>query len=103
MSNLTNKIRHKDINGVKESVCGGADLCRKDKKGNTPLHVAAEEDATEIANVLIDAGAPLNEKNADGKIPSEVKPGTKTTATIQHALLSGEVGKANGRSCRGKL
>ena len=99
MSSLTNKIRHKDLNGVKKSVCGGANLSRKDKNGNTPLHVAAEVDATEIAEVLIKAGAPLNEKNADGKIPTEVKTGTRTTAAIEHALLSRTVGQIKGRRC----
>lgn len=99
MSSLTNKIRHKDLNGVKESVCGGADLSRKDKKGNTPLHVAAEEDATEIANVLIEAGAPLNKMNAVGKSPAEVKPGTQTTAAIERALLSGSVWPGKSRLC----
>jgi len=99
MSSLTNKIRHKDIAGVKKSVCGGADISRKDKKGNTPLHVAAEEDALDIAKVLIDCGAPLEEKNAQGKRPSEVKPGTGTCSFIDKVSLS-EFISDSGDECR---
>jgi len=101
MSSLTNKIRHKDIAGVKESVLGGADISRKDKKGNTPLHVAAEDDALDIAKLLIECGAPLEEKNAQGKRPFEVKPGTRTSSFIMKAALETISDSAEGGLCIG--
>lgn len=38
-------------------------------QGNTPLHIAAANDNVEVAKLLVDKGAPLLVRNADGLTP----------------------------------
>ena len=87
MSSLTNKIRHRDFAGVKESVSGGADISRKGKNGNIPLHIAAEVGDWEIARLLIEFGAPHNEKNGNEKLPSDINPQSTAAIKIGEAFL----------------
>ena len=47
----------------------GADLNKKNKDGDTPLHKAARERNTVVICVLIEAGADLNIKNNNGHTP----------------------------------
>ncbi len=47
------------------------DLNVSNKKGNTPLHLATEYGDEEIINYLIDKGASLEIRNAEGKMPLE--------------------------------
>lgn len=55
-----------DAQRVKELVALGADLESLDKLGNTPLHLAIENLNVEVVRVLIEAGADVNKKTADG-------------------------------------
>jgi hypothetical protein len=51
-------------------------------RSGTALHIAAEEDAAEVALILIAAGAPLEARNASGKTPADVKPGSQWSRRI---------------------
>lgn len=51
-------IQAGDIAGVRDFIASGADINQVDKKsGWTPLEIAAEKDKVEIAKILIEAGA----------------------------------------------
>jgi ankyrin repeat protein len=47
-------------------------LGTKDNVGNTPLHVAALYGRGAIAQVLVDAGAPLDSENDSGETPLQI-------------------------------
>ncbi len=47
----------------------GADVNLKDRYGETPLHYAAENGSTRMAEFLIASGADVNAKNAKGETP----------------------------------
>ena len=50
-----------DINLVKKLIASGADVNQLDSKmGNSPLHIAAQTDHTDILNLLIEHGAFIN-------------------------------------------
>lgn len=71
MSNLTNKIRHHDVQGVLSSIAGGANLSKQDRIGNTPLHLAVMANDEKITCLLLQHGAPSDIKNAKGKTPQD--------------------------------
>ena len=68
----------------------GADVNQADARGNTPLHYAALSDygETEIASLLLAAGAKRETKNNEGLNPAEVARKFKYTNLV--ALISGE-------------
>ena len=66
---LFSACKRGDIEGVKRHLADGADVNAKDNSVDTPLHIAAFERHTEIAELLIAKGADVNAKDADGKTP----------------------------------
>ena len=56
------KFHGKRVSPTLPSVCGVA-------RGNTPLHLAAGEGATEVVKLLLAANAPLEVENKDGRRP----------------------------------
>ena len=67
-----------DIEGVKRHLADGADVNAKRKSNDiacyeyTPLHIAAHEDHTEIAELLIAKGAEVNAKDKYGYTPMHI-------------------------------
>jgi ankyrin repeat protein len=49
-----------DLEKVKEFLEQGTDINAKDEDGDTPLHIAVEQDYNDIAKLLIDRGADVN-------------------------------------------
>jgi len=59
-----------DLVSVKSLLKDKPDLVSsKDSKGNTPLHVAAENGNNEVAELLLTKGADVNARNNDGATP----------------------------------
>jgi ankyrin repeat protein len=58
-----------DIDAVKQSLAGGADVNAREKWGVTPLHWAANWGHKEIAEILIAAGADVNAKDHNDYTP----------------------------------
>ena len=85
ISNLTNRIRHGDIIGVKKAIQGGAPLNCQDKNGNTPLHIAVMENNTDIACLLIQSGATPRTPNRVGKTPADL-PTDAAKHVLKHVL-----------------
>ncbi len=54
---------------VKEHIAYKSDLNQKDAYGSTPLHIAATFGKTDVAILLIEAGADLSATSADGSTP----------------------------------
>jgi hypothetical protein len=61
-------IDHRRVR-IAELIAAGADVNRKDNRGSTPLHFAAQEQQVEIAGMLIEAGAEVNAKDKSGNTP----------------------------------
>jgi len=74
MSNLLNRIRHLDLEGVADAIRGGANLNKTNARGDTPLHVAMQEGSEEIAQLLLKAGASLTVKNSASETPRDQNP-----------------------------
>jgi ankyrin repeat protein len=62
------------LSGVQFLVANGANVNAVDKRGNTALHIAANNrpGSGAIADALLRAGASLTVKNADGKTPVDI-------------------------------
>jgi len=58
--------------------------------GSSPLHLAAARDATGIVELLIEAGAPVNQRDAfSGNTPLHIAAGSAGSATIGLLLKNG--------------
>ena len=66
-----------------------AKLDPKDKLGNTPLHMAADRNQTEEAQLLVDVGAPVDAENKNGMTPLMVAAARGNIEIVQALLAKG--------------
>lgn len=64
-------VENENLADVKKYIAQGKRVNGKEKSygGNSPLHVAVENGNLEIAEILLNAGAKVNSKNADKRTP----------------------------------
>lgn len=62
----------KTVKRIKEFISEGLDINAQNKKGNTPLHIAYQNNASEVVAELLCAGANLSLRNLEGKAPSDL-------------------------------
>jgi len=71
---LREAIKSGDVKGVKKLLSQGVDSNYCDKQGFTLLHLAALFNQTEIALILMDHGANVQNKNGQGETPLDCAP-----------------------------
>ncbi|CAA7395017.1 unnamed protein product [Spirodela intermedia] len=71
---LREAIKYSDVKAVKRLLDEGVDPNYRDKQGLSLLHLAALFNQTEIAFILMDHGASLESKNAQGETPLDCAP-----------------------------
>jgi len=71
---LREAIKNNDISAVKDLLMQGVDANYCDKQGMSLLHLATVFNHTEIAFILMDAGASVDAKNAQGETPLDCAP-----------------------------
>ncbi|XP_020574294.1 26S proteasome non-ATPase regulatory subunit 10 [Phalaenopsis equestris] len=71
---LRDAIKNSDPAGVRKLLSEGVDANYCDKQGMTPLHLAALFNHTEIAFILMNHGASVERKNAQGETPLDCAP-----------------------------
>ncbi|XP_054793945.1 vacuolar protein sorting-associated protein 27 isoform X2 [Prosopis cineraria] len=87
---LREAIKNGDVASVKKLLNQGVDSNYRDKQGLSLLHLAAVFNQTDIVFILMDAGASLEYKNAQGETPFDCAP-----ATLQYKMRKKmEEGKA---------
>ena len=90
-----------DIDAVKQSLAGGADVNAREKWGGTPLHWAANWGHKEIAEMLIAAGADVNAKDHNDYTPLDFANRLKHTELAdllrKHGGKTGAELKAEGK------
>ena len=67
----------------------GKDNCNvssEDNDGMTPLHIACQNGHTEIAGLLLDRGAEVDRKNAEGSTPLNLAVRARCKATVRLLL-----------------
>ncbi|XP_009369742.1 vacuolar protein sorting-associated protein 27 [Pyrus x bretschneideri] len=74
-------IKNSDVAAVKKLLSEGVDANYHDKQGLSLLHLAAVFNQTEIVFTLMDGGARLDYKNAQGETPLDCAP-----ATLQYKM-----------------
>ncbi|XP_027331607.1 uncharacterized protein LOC113846994 isoform X2 [Abrus precatorius] len=78
---LREAIKNGDIAAVKKLLSKGVDANYRDKQGLSLLHLAAVFNQTDIVFILMDSGASLEYKNAQGETPLDCAP-----ATLQYKM-----------------
>lgn len=78
---LREAIKNGDVAAVKKLLNEGVDANYRDKQGLSLLHLAAVFNQTDIAFILMDSGASLEYKNAQGETPLDCAP-----ATLQYKM-----------------
>ncbi|XP_058756934.1 uncharacterized protein LOC131630153 isoform X2 [Vicia villosa] len=73
---LREAIKNGDIAAVKKLLKEGVDANYRDKQGLSLLHLAAVFNQTDIVFILMDSGASLEYKNAQGETPLDCAPVT---------------------------
>jgi len=71
---LREAIKNSDASAVKKLLSEGVDANYCDKQGLTVLHLATLFNQTEIAFILMDHGANVELKNAQGETPFDCAP-----------------------------
>lgn len=71
---LREAIKNNDISAVKDLLRQGVDANYCDKQGMSLLHLATVFNHTEITFILMDAGASVDAKNAQGETPLDCAP-----------------------------
>ncbi|CAL0330248.1 unnamed protein product [Lupinus luteus] len=91
---LREAIKSGDVAAVKKLLNQGVDANYRDKQGLSLLHLAAVFNQTDIVFTLMDSGASLQYKNAQGETPLDCAP-----ATLQYKMRKKmEEGGAMGQS-----
>ncbi|KAF7837608.1 Vacuolar protein sorting-associated protein 27 [Senna tora] len=91
---LREAIKNGDVAAVKKLLNEGVDANYRDKQGLSLLHLAAVFNQTDIVFILMDSGASLQYKNAQGETPLDCAP-----ATLQYKMREKmEEGKAIDQS-----
>lgn len=83
-------IKDGDVSTVKDFLTKGIDPNHLDKQGMSLLHLAAVFNFTDIALLLIDAGAKVDVKNAQGETPVDC-----AQATLQYKMQQKIRARAN--------
>ncbi|CAN6841851.1 unnamed protein product [Brassica oleracea] len=78
---LREAIKNGDTAGVKKLLSEGVDANYHDKQGMSVLHLAVLFNQTDIALMLMEHGASLDYKNAQGETPLDCAP-----ATLQYKM-----------------
>ncbi|KAI4379602.1 hypothetical protein MLD38_005880 [Melastoma candidum] len=86
---LREAIKNDDSAAVKKLLQEGVDANYRDKQGMSLLHLAAVFNRTDIAFILIDNGASLEKRNAQGETPMDCAP-----ATLQYKMRE-KIGQGN--------
>lgn len=73
---LREAIKNSDTAAVKKLLSQGVDANYCDKQGLSVLHLAALFNQTDIAFILMESGASLEHKNAQGETPLDCAPAT---------------------------
>lgn len=96
-ADLFEAARNKDVSRLKQILAGGADVNTRDDKGQTPLHVATEEDASDVVAALLAAGALpiLTDWRGVGPLAIAVSKKNEQVAS----LLRGALGPESADSC----
>ncbi|XP_010527053.1 PREDICTED: vacuolar protein sorting-associated protein 27 [Tarenaya hassleriana] len=90
---LREAIKNGDAAGVGKLLKEGVDANYRDKQGMSVLHLAAMFNCTDITFILMEHGASLEHKNAQGETPIDCAP-----ATLQYKMRQKmeEIGKSFG-------
>ncbi|MED6193500.1 hypothetical protein PIB30_020115 [Stylosanthes scabra] len=78
---LREAIKNGDVAAVKKLLNEGVDANYRDKQGLSLLHLAAVFNQTDIVFILMESGASLEYKNAQGETPLDCAP-----ATLQYKM-----------------
>ncbi|XP_021894389.1 vacuolar protein sorting-associated protein 27 isoform X2 [Carica papaya] len=78
---LREAIKNGDVAAVRKLLGEGVDANYHDKQGLSLLHLAAVFNRTEITFILMEYGASMDYKNAQGETPLDCAP-----ATLQHKM-----------------
>ncbi|KAL3586718.1 hypothetical protein D5086_013585 [Populus alba] len=92
---LREAIKNGDTVAVKKLLSEGVDANYHDKQGMSLLHLAALFNRTDIAFILMDSGASMNYKNAQGETPLDCAPATLQYKMKQKMEESGQQGPHN--------
>jgi hypothetical protein len=68
---MFSKVRHNHIKYVEKALIDNFDVFTVDQFGNTLLHVCAQNNHIKLANVIIQAGCPINARNYKGMTPKD--------------------------------